>query len=1315
MLSSIASFSILENSSRFRAAKTLAKQERDGNKSQMLYSLEFITDMFIQLAHTSPFITLQWCYVLKLMNHCPQSLWYRILQPQEHRGSNLESESLNYEILRKGGLVLLCDHLCENISNVEHTTWLIVNFTQSLVCSINESPVQEFVVSVHRTASSSGLLLQAVITRVATIGDNAKVAFLKDALAVVENVHKSLAGKLVNFLVNKYLLGPHLSLTKQANFIACTRVEAMLNSAKEDVFQLFTSAEELASILESLKSHKLTKRFGRLSTLLNRVATDFFDLSPITGVDDVRTFNPGSISIVKVDREWLLGQIRVRCCHPENLTAKANTSNGLVCAKLLSTLEGGEEEILEVMTLKDFSLSVLSSCLLYDAGQKATGLFSASKKILLSHIKTLTETLPRPFGLFRPNSWPMSSGDSRYTEWLESTFNGGDFVQNLSYLLPAVQAAFETKALEEMEDDDCFALTRLVVLVLEFCKWVNCDLTDEKVVVGKEETSVQCLKVVALALADHQVSEFLSRDQQRTNLWPTSICLLLSDIVLVRYSIGTSNQVPICSAFKVASEEGQETATIVACIKLNDLFTDLLDGKASKAKAVMPRCWFDSYQSIIIGLCRLTKFTSYLRNPPELWTLGWSPMIDLDSLAFPSIPIDYLQDHDILVVYAKRLLALGWRSRKQFEESWMALLGVFSLSKEELSDAEVAALAQASTSAVSAITGLLLQTILLPLPGHPGLSRLIHHPRDYPSSFLASKRGQQLTIIQNLIHEGLKGQNINYLPVDSIFNIERCNGLLHAADLSYGFGQLSVHYILSSIKYNCVTTASDLDNKSTKSSSAMPLALIQREDAMSHSGLDTRSCLIFLQELYGQWLTEETPLSLLTETVRSVLVLSDLFSESSQYQWMLDHFYEIQKTHPFEDEMLSNLLRIGICKAISILGNLTADPDLMERTRKSLEVGLKAANLPTRLGCLHGFLYLAQSESAEVAAEVNTHITPFVLDYLQTYLQHSSTPHVGQSEAHVALMWSVAFHILENSRDDVVADHDEAAAARKKDWALNMLKLAISEASKLSGTSHGVYLVILTGLERLVIEQVPDEAIFNKVIKLTTDLLTEPNPMVFIPAVQLFLACMYSGNKNARSSEAEVNLGQDPEQLMQAMEQMSILFDCVRRSGVNEAKLLCDILPRVLADFFSAADVMNRVINEFISPGQPHQVLLAGILFSVFQQAASQDQMVMMQQWVLSSLPNFTKRSPVSHSMWCLTVFFVSAAADNPYLQAMFPYLQQRFGCYSHEDKRLFCLAARHFYFSLGEDKTSQDHFVQTIKNVAQPRTPYYDLLKSIE
>ena len=178
----------------------------------------------------------------------------------------------------------------------------------------------------------------------------------------------------------------------------------------------------------------------------------------------------------------------------------------------------------------------------------------------------------------------------------------------------------------------------------------------------------------------------------------------------------------------------------------------------------------------------------------------------------------------------------GWRSRKQFEESWMALLGVFSLSKDDLSDAEVAALAQASTVAVAALTGLLLQTLVLPSPGQNNLSEAIHHPRDYPSTFLTSRRGQQLTHIQNLIHDIDQG----HLPVDSVCNLERSG---YQRKGHYGQGQISVHYIQSSIRYNSVSASdhlSNVENKSTKSSAAFPLALIQREDAMSHSGLDTR-------------------------------------------------------------------------------------------------------------------------------------------------------------------------------------------------------------------------------------------------------------------------------------------------------------------------------------------------------------------------------------------------------------------------------------------------------------------------------------------
>ena len=75
----------------------------------MLYSLEFITEMFIQLAHATPFLTLQWCYILKLMNHLPQSLWYKVLQPEQRTLSKKsEVQPTNQgKIEMTGGLVTI--------------------------------------------------------------------------------------------------------------------------------------------------------------------------------------------------------------------------------------------------------------------------------------------------------------------------------------------------------------------------------------------------------------------------------------------------------------------------------------------------------------------------------------------------------------------------------------------------------------------------------------------------------------------------------------------------------------------------------------------------------------------------------------------------------------------------------------------------------------------------------------------------------------------------------------------------------------------------------------------------------------------------------------------------------------------------------------------------------------------------------------------------------------------------------------------------------------------------------------------------------
>ena len=60
--------------------------------------------------------------------------------------------------------------------------------------------------------------------------------------------------------------------------------------------------------------------------------------------------------------------------------------------------------------------------------------------------------------------------------------------------------------------------------------------------------------------------------------------------------------------------------------------------------------------------------------------------------------------------------------------------------------------------------------------------------------------------------------------------------------------------------------------------------------------------------------------------------------------------------------------------------------------------------------------------------------------------------------------------------------------------------------------------------------------------KLSTDLLTESNPSLVIPAVQLFLACMYSSAGGGGEADLSMDTPsggiEDPERLMRAMEQV---------------------------------------------------------------------------------------------------------------------------------------------------------------------------------
>ena len=203
---------------------------------------------------------------------------------------------------------------------------------------------------------------------------------------------------------------------------------------------------------------------------------------------------------------------------------------------------------------------------------------------------------------------------------------------------------------------------------------------------------------------------------------------------------------------------------------------------------------------------------------------------------------------------------LGWTSKAQFEETWMCLLSVLNVSREDLTNQEVAIMAQSTGLVVSAITSLLVNTLALPVAGIPG-ARILHHPRDSPHYSLLSGRGQQLTEIQNIIHTRLEDSGApTALPVDSSVNLERasCEAMVTWAGYSpvpvagYGAGQVSLSFLKTCMAYH----EEGSEDRQSLASSVLPLFLLLREENLAAAGLDTHSCTHFLTDLFSQWLAQ---------------------------------------------------------------------------------------------------------------------------------------------------------------------------------------------------------------------------------------------------------------------------------------------------------------------------------------------------------------------------------------------------------------------------------------------------------------------------
>ncbi|XP_072857095.2 huntingtin isoform X2 [Pogona vitticeps] len=1331
------------------ASKLFTADESDHH----FYTLGRLNELVKSMIPTHPSLVLLWCQILLLVNYTNCSWWAEVHQtPKRHslstakllssqisRGNN-DSESklgmCNREIVRRGALILFCDYVCQNLHDSEHLTWLTVNHVQDLINLSHEPPVQDFISAIHRNSAASGLFIQAIQSRCENFTAPTAV---KKTLQCLEGIHLSQSGAVLILYVDKLLCTPFRVLARMVDTLACRRVEMLLAATVQNsTAQL--PVEELDRIQDYLQKSGLAHRHQRLYSLLDRfrltVAPETVSPSPSVTTHPLDGENQLALEAVIPDKEWYISLVSSQCYTKSPLAL-------LEGAELVNRIP--QHELSSFMLHKDFNISLLAPCLslgMHEISKGQKNLFETALKVTLNHVTSVVQKLPINHQVFQPL---QPAETSPYWNKLSDIL--GDTVAYQSTMVLSRALSQYLVFLSKLPASLCIPpdkesdILRFVVMSLEILAW---HLIHKFIPQSIDLQAV--LDCCCLTLQQSSLCNLLASADYTTHACSLINCMQFiieavaiepgSQLLRPERKKTLKNTVSEDESNSQAPESGYIAATCEIVAELVECLQSIL-ALGHKENSRIPAFLTPVVRNIIISLSRLPLVNSYARIPPLVWKLGWSPKPTGDfGTAFPEIPVEFLQEKEVFKEFIYRINTLGWTNRMQFEETWATLLGVLvtqpiGTDQEENQQEEDTEKTEINVLAVQAITSLVLSAMTIPLAGNPAVSSLEQQPRNKALKVLDTRFGRKLNVIRGIVEQEIqelasKRENIatHHLyqawdPVPSL-SPSATGGLIsheklllqinterEIGNMGYKLGQVSIHSVWLG---NSITPLreeewdEDEDDESDMPAPSSPPS--SPINSRKHrAGVDIHSCSQFLLELYSQWIlpanpSKKTPVILISEVVRSLLAVSDLFTERNQFEMMYTTLTELRKVHPSEDEILIQYLVPATCKAAAVLG---MDKAVAEPVSRLLESTLRSTHMPSRIGALHGILYILECDLLDETAK---QLIPVITEYLLSNLRGIAHCVNIHNQQHVLVMCAVAFYLIENYPLDVGPEFSSGI--------IQMCGVILSGSEE--STPSIIYHCVLRGLERLLLSEQLSRLDCESLVKLSVDRVNVHSPHRAMAALGLMLTCMYTGKEKispVRVTEHS-QASPDSESVIVAMERVSVLFDRVRKGFPFEARVVTRILPQFLDDFFPPQDVMNKVIGEFLSNQQPYPQFMATVVYKVFQRLHTTGQSSMVRDWVMLSLSNFTQRTPVAMAMWSLSCFFVSASTSQ-WISAILPHIISRMGKSEQVDVNLFCLVAIDFYRHQIDEELDRRAFQSVFEVVASPGNPYYQLLNCLQ
>ncbi|EJD74722.1 hypothetical protein LOAG_18001, partial [Loa loa] len=669
---------------------------------------------------------------------------------------------------------------------------------------------------------------------------------------------------------------------------------------------------------------------------------------------------------------------------------------------------------------------------------------------------------------------------------------------------------------------------------------------------------------------------------------------------------------------------------------------------------------------------------------------GWKPEPEIhrSSISIPTVNIHYLGNVDILQDFVWRVLWAGWNRRSNFDNFSMSLFGVISStpSGSELANANVNMTEQlmASTIAVEGITNLLLETLLYPERGDPVTGKFIVKPRDVSPDFLSSSYGQRLTMLQAKL--------LGASAVDSIRkkNLE----IINDRGKRYRPGQFSVltFWNMAGVLDQERNLYKDIMQINSQSKERLPSS---DSSYLLNSGHDTtyESCLRMLFDTYSHWFragVDAVPLPLLSATVKSMSLLSDLFTEMDQYRFVFGHMKTLFSIRSYLDNVDIGNIIYSLLKCISILGiedSFLPKVDTQKTVLTWIETGLTSEFTEIRIRTLQGCLFLLQA----VGFDELKNVFLFLESFLMNDPQRSDC---GLYE-YETILWTVRFFFFDNPTYS--SDNSRTAfinmicerffALATPGWLMNLISVGIEK------------LIVGSRIYVLTFSRVAVQALENYFYA----------PQKFLYALRIFIACLYRGLEEGKVQ----HLGTQPyDPRIHLMEQHAMIFRILAEGAEDDASQLMKVLPYLLIDSLNQSELINSILKELIHryTGLPHprSAAIFRIIHCWFIVLHSRETENVVLEWTLNGLDSFKYVADPTLFRFYVSAFLCSSS-PNPRIANLFYLVIGRTSNLAWIDDFLFEFSVRSLLLRMKKDarnglKVSMEKFVLNGKTCRDPR-----------